>query len=70
MAIENEGKTPSFDVLAKLIHELELPPDAIFYPDGKPGDSEIEHIDRLLERCSRRDMKVVTALVESIVANP
>lgn len=31
--IENEGKKPSFDVLYKLIRELSISADSIFYPE-------------------------------------
>jgi transcriptional regulator with XRE-family HTH domain len=70
MAIENEGKHPSYDVLFRLIRILEISPDAIFYPDGRPEDARFDHIVRMLARCSERDIRVVTGLVESIVANP
>ena len=34
--IENEGKKPSYEVLYKLIRELSIPPDSIFYPENRP----------------------------------
>ena len=34
--IENEGKKPSFEVLYKLVRELSIPSDLIFYPE-KPS---------------------------------
>jgi transcriptional regulator with XRE-family HTH domain len=70
MAIENEGKTPSFEVLFKLIRILEISPDAIFYPDGKPEDKRFDRLTRMLAQCDDRDVRVVTALVESMIANP
>ena len=42
--IENEGKKPSFDVLYKLIRELAIPADSIFYPEKPSKDSEIENL--------------------------
>ena len=33
--IENEKKKPSFDVLYRLIRELNIPADSIFYPERK-----------------------------------
>jgi transcriptional regulator with XRE-family HTH domain len=44
MAIENEGKAPSFEVLFNLIRVLEIFPDAIFYPDEKPKDGQFDHL--------------------------
>jgi transcriptional regulator with XRE-family HTH domain len=70
MAIENEGKAPSFEVLFKLIRILEISPDSIFYPDGKPEDKQFDRLTRLLAQCSERDVRIVSALVESMISNP
>ena len=39
--IENEGKKPSYDILYKLIRELSISPDYIFYPEKPAKNSEI-----------------------------
>lgn len=52
--IENEGKKPSFDVLYKLIRELAIPADSIFYPEKPSKDSEIENLVRMLYGCNER----------------
>ncbi len=41
--IENEGKKPSFDVLHKLVRELNISADSIFYPKKPSKDSEVEN---------------------------
>ena len=46
--IENEGKKPSYDVLKKLIRELAIQPDLIFYPEKPFQDSEAENLIRKL----------------------
>lgn len=33
--IENEGKKPSYDILYKLIRELAIVPDQIFFPESR-----------------------------------
>ena len=33
--IENEGKKPSYDILYKLIRELSILPDQIFFPESR-----------------------------------
>lgn len=55
--IENEGKKPSYEVLYKLIRELSIAPDLIFYPDkpSKDEDAEIENLLRLLCNCESVD---------------
>jgi len=32
-AIENSGRKPSYDLLVRIIHELEMQTDAVFYPE-------------------------------------
>lgn len=46
--IKNEGKKPSYDILFKLIRELSISPDWIFYPEKPTKDSEIEDLLRQL----------------------
>ena len=48
--IENEGKKPSYDILYKLIRELSILPDQIFFPEKQIEDSEMESLVRML-RC-------------------
>jgi transcriptional regulator with XRE-family HTH domain len=69
MAIENEGKYPSFDLLFRLVRILEISPDTIFYPDRKPDDTHLDYLNRLLEQCADRDVRVITALVESMITD-
>ena len=48
MAIENEGNYPSYEVLYKLIRELHIPADSIFYPEKLLSDQQAEEIIRML----------------------
>ena len=63
--IENEGKKPSFDVLYKLIRELAIPADSIFYPEKPSKDSEIENLVRMLYGCNERSMEIIKATVKA-----
>ena len=45
--IENEGKKPSYDILYKLIRELSILPDQIFFPEKQIEDSEMESLVRM-----------------------
>ncbi len=65
--IENEGKKPSYDVLFKLIRELSISPDLIFYPEKPSKDSEIENLLRMLYNCDERSMEVVKATVKVLI---
>ena len=63
--IENEGKKPSYDVLYKLIRELAISSDPIFYPEKPSKDSEIEDIVRMLYNCDERSMQIIKATVKA-----
>ena len=63
--IENEGKKPSYDVLYKLIRELAISSDSIFYPEKPSKDSEIEDIVRMLYNCDERSMQIIKATVKA-----
>lgn len=65
--IENEGKKPSYDVLYKLIRELSISPDSIFYPEKPAKDSEIENLLRMLSACDERSLKVIRATVKALI---
>ena len=63
--IDNEGKKPSYDVLYKLIRELSILPDLIFYPEKPSKDSEIENLVRMLYNCDERSMQIIKATVKA-----
>lgn len=65
--IENEGKKPSFDVLYKLIRELSISADSIFYPEKPSKDSEAENLLRMLSACDERSLEVVKATVKALI---
>lgn len=65
MLIENKKKKPSYNVLFKIIRELSIMPDAIFYPDKPCKDTEIEGLIRMLYNCDDRSMKVIKATVKA-----
>lgn len=48
--IENEGKKPSYEILYKLIRELAIVPDQIFFPEKQVQESEMESLVRMLYR--------------------
>lgn len=65
--IENENKKPSFDVLYKLIRELSISPDTIFYPDKPTKDSEVESLLRQLSDCDDRSLQVIKATAKALI---
>lgn len=67
MALENEHKHPSFEVLCKIILTLNIPADNIFYPESQNTENEKEQLMRLLSRCDERDLKIITATVKAML---
>lgn len=67
MALENEHKHPSFEVLCKIILTLNIPADNIFYPETQNTENEKERLIRLLSRCDERDLKIITATVKAVL---
>ena len=65
--IENEGQKPSYEVLCKLIRELSISSDLIFYPEKQGGDSELENLLRLLCNCDERSLAVVKATAKALI---
>lgn len=63
--IENEGKKPSYEILYKLIRELAIVPDQIFFPEKQVEDSEMETIIRMLHNCDERSMQTIKATIKA-----
>lgn len=67
--IENEGQKPSYDVLCKLIRELSIDPDLIFYPEKSAKDAEMEGLVRRLYRCDKRSIAIIEATIKAALEN-
>ena len=61
MAIENENKYPSIQVLSKIICTLKISADTIFYPEMQHKTREKEQLIHLIHMCDEREIKVVRA---------
>lgn len=63
--IKNEGKKPSYDILYKLIRELSIVPDQIFFPEKQIEDSEMESLVRMLYNCDERSIQIIKATIKA-----
>ena len=63
--IENEGKAPKLDVLKKLVRELAIDGNLIFYPEKPSKDSEVEDLVRMLYSCDDRSLEIIRATVKA-----
>lgn len=68
MGIENENKTPSFDVLFGLIRGLGISADTIFYPEKSITDTEKDKLYRMLSRCTEQEIKAFIAMLDVLLA--
>jgi len=69
MSIENKQQIPSCDLLFRIIRELELSADTIFYPEHEENRPAIEKLKRYLSRCDERDVNVIMATLQSLLEN-
>jgi len=67
--IENEGSNLGFDILYRIIRELIIPADSIFYPEMTAAETHVEYASHLLLKCEKRDIRAVIALLEALARN-
>ncbi len=67
IAIENEGKIPKYSVIYRLIHELHISADCIFYPEQPQHDSERTQLTHILESCTERDIHIILCAVKAML---
>ena len=65
--LENNGKTPGYAVLCRLIRELAISPELLFYPEKPAQDSEADTLIRKLATCDERVIEVAKATIQSLI---
>lgn len=63
--IENGGQIPSVQVLYRLIRELSISPEAIFYPEKETKQSEIDTLVHMMVQCDERSLSIIRATIEA-----
>lgn len=66
IAIETGKRNPTFEVLYKIIRELNIPADLIFRPDDVPCTPEQEQFIREFRDASEQEQRIVIASARSI----
>jgi transcriptional regulator with XRE-family HTH domain len=69
MSIENKRQIPSCDLLFRIIRELEIPADMVFYPEHENDHALIKKLQVLLSKCDEKDMTVIMATLQSLLDN-
>ena len=67
MALENENRRPSIDVLLRLADTLNIPGDLLLHPQLQTIDSEDEQLIRMMMRLNARDKKVLRAAIQTML---
>lgn len=67
MSIENENKKPSYDVLFRLVRELGISADTIFYPELESKSSGLEQLSKLLSLCDEYQISVIKATLKALL---
>ena len=69
MSIENHQQIPSGELLFRIIRELEIPADTIFYPENEKNHPALEKLQLYLSRCDEKDVNVIIATLQSLLEN-
>ena len=67
MSLENKKQIPSCELLFRIIRELGISADMIFYPENKSDDDMIKKLQNLLNDCDERDIAVIITVLQSLV---
>ena len=63
--IENSHKKPKYPLLFRIIRELNINPDLIFYPEKPSKDSRIEDLVRMLYSCDDHALSIIRATAKA-----
>ena len=66
-AIEKGEKTPSAEVVFRIIRAIGISADMIAYPERDVSDSEDAQLVRLIHSCDVRDRRAVKAMVNALL---
>ena len=67
MAIENEGKYPSYEILYNLIEALDISADLIFRPETVNQTIEQEQFINEFLACNDREQKIVSRTIRVLL---
>jgi transcriptional regulator with XRE-family HTH domain len=65
--IENGDKKPGYELLCRLIHKLDISPDAIFYPQNEVNSPELADLFRKIRLCDKHQIAVLRATTEALL---
>ena len=66
-AIESGAKTPSVEVLCRIVRAIGISADIIAYPETVSSESEDTQLVRLIHSCDVRDRRAVKAMINALL---
>jgi transcriptional regulator with XRE-family HTH domain len=67
MYIENSRQKPGYKLLFRMIRELAIPADLIFYPELTRDRRELEQAIAMLHKCDVKELDVVIATLYALL---
>jgi len=67
MSIENSKQKPSYYLLFRLIRELSIPANLIFYPEATQTNKELERAFSMLCMCNDKELETITLILQSML---
>lgn len=67
--IESEHRKPSIEVLYRIVRALNLSLDDLFFPEENDSQEEYRKAERLLRRCNAKQLRVLYATMEALLAD-
>lgn len=66
--LERFRNNPSYEVFEKTIRYFNLSADTVIYPNQNYNDDTYQKIKRLLKLCDKRQLQVILATTEALIA--
>ena len=63
--IENEGKKPSYEILYKIVSEMDFVTVQIFFLEMQVQVSELERLVGMLYSCDERSIQIIKATIKA-----
>ena len=67
MSIENKQQIPSGDLLFRIIRELDISADTIFYPEQDYGCELVNRLHILLGKYEEHDLELIIAMLQTLL---
>lgn len=65
--IENDKGNPKYEILYRLIRELEIDPRDIFYPEVRNDTPELSRLQIIVSQCSEEEAKALIPVLQSVL---